>query len=77
MLHASLESLGAWVFVMMIVGTCCKMAWRMDWVMLVGMSVSEMLVVHLVCLMARSKPYVAVLKMGRVLVKEYGQVLSW
>jgi hypothetical protein len=53
------------------------MAWRMDWVMLVGMSVSEMLVVHLVCLMARSKPYVAVLKMGRVLVKEYGQVLSW
>ena len=45
--------------------------------MTVGMIVSGMLVVHLVCLTARkSKPYVAVLKVGRVLVKVYGQVLS-
>ena len=36
------------------------------------------LVVHLVCLLAnRSRPYDAVLKVGRVVVKEYGQVLSW
>jgi hypothetical protein len=32
---------------------------------------------HLVCLLARrSKPYVAVMKVGRGVVKEYGQVLS-
>ena len=37
-----------------------------------------MLVDHLVCLLARrSRPYVAVLKVGRVVVKEYGHILSW
>ena len=37
-----------------------------------------MLVDHLVWLLARKiKPYAAVLKVGRVVVKEYGQVLSW
>ena len=78
MLQASLESVGVFVFDLMIVGTCCKIAWRMVWVMLVAMSVSGMLVVHLVCLLARrSKPYAAVLKVGRVGVKENGQVLSW
>ncbi len=46
--------------------------------MMVGMSVSGMLVVHFFCLLARrSNPYVAILKVGRILVKEYGQVLSW
>jgi len=46
--------------------------------MMVGTSVSGMLVVQLVYLLARRcKPYAAVLKVGRVVVKEYGQVLSW
>jgi len=45
--------------------------------MLVGMSESGMLVDHLVCLLVRSRPYDAVLKVGRVVVKEYGQVLRW
>ena len=75
MLHASLESLGASVFVLMII--CCRIAWRMNWVMVVGMSESGMLVVHLVCLLARrSRPYATVFKVGRVVVKDYGHVLS-
>ena len=47
--------------------------------MMVGMSESGVLVDHLVCLLARrSRPYAAVLKVGRVVVKEYGKVLlSW
>ena len=46
--------------------------------MMVGMRESGMLVVHLVSLLSRrSKPYVAVLKVDRVVVTEYGQVLSW
>jgi hypothetical protein len=46
--------------------------------MIDGMRDSRMLVVYLVWLLAkRSRPYVAVLKVGRVMVKEYGQVLSW
>jgi len=37
---------------------CCRSAWRIDWVMMVGMSESGMLVDHLVCLLARrSCPY--------------------
>jgi len=77
MLQASLESLGAYVFVLMIVGVCCKIAWRMVWVMMVEMIESGMLVEDLVWLLARrSRPYDAVLKVGRVVVKEYGHVLS-
>ena len=51
----------------------------MDLVMTVGMSKSGMFVVHLVSLLARlrSRPYVAVLKAGRAVVKDYGHVLSW
>jgi hypothetical protein len=50
----------------------------MFWVMADGMSDSGVLVVHLVCLLARrSRPYVAVLNVGRFVVNEYGQVLSW
>jgi len=46
-------------------------------VMMVGMSGSGMLVDHIVCLLARrSRPYAAVLKVDRVVEKEYGQVLS-
>ncbi len=49
----------------------------MDWVMMVGMNESGMLVVHLACLLARrSRPYVAVLKVDRVVMKEYGHVQS-
>ena len=78
MLQASLDSLGAFVFVRMVVGVCCRFAWRMLWVMTDGMSDSGMLVVHLACLLARrSMPYATVLKVGRVMVKEYGHVLSW
>ena len=41
-----------------------------------GMIDYGMPIVHLVCLLARrSRPYAAVLKVGRVKVKEYGQVL--
>ena len=77
MLQASLESLGASVFVLMIYGVCCRIACRMLWVMMVGMSESGMHVVHLVYLLARSRQYAAVVKVGRVVVKEYGQMLSW
>ena len=78
MLQASLESLGLFVFDLMMIGTCCKIACRMLWVIMVGMRVSRRLVDHLACLLAsRSRPYVAVLKVGKVMVKEYGQVLSW
>jgi hypothetical protein len=77
MLHAYLESLDAFVLVLTIVGVCCRISWRMVCVMMVGMSGSRMLVVHLACLLARrSRPYVAVLKVSRAVVKEYGQVLS-
>ena len=40
MLQVSLESLGASLFVLMVVGDCCRIAWRMVWVMMVGMSES-------------------------------------
>ena len=64
-------------FVLMIVGVCCRIAWRMVWMTMVGMGGSGMLVDNLVCPLARrSRPYVAVLKGGRVVVKKYGQVLS-
>ena len=77
-LHASLESLGLSVFDVMMVGTCCKMACRMLWVMVVGIRVSGMLVDHPPFLLARRRrPYATVLKVDRVMVKEYGQVLSW
>ncbi len=43
--------------------------------MVVGISDSGTVVDHRVCLLAsRSSPYAAVLKVGRVVVKEYGQV---
>ena len=48
MQQASLESLGAFVFVLMIVGVSCRIVWLMVWVMMVGMSGSGMLVDHLV-----------------------------
>ena len=45
--------------------------------MVCGMSVSGMLDVHLVCLLARrSRPYAAELNVGKFMVKEYGQVRS-
>jgi hypothetical protein len=73
MLHASLECLGPYVFDLMMVVTCYGIAWRTFWVMMVGIRVSGRLVVHLVCLVAkRSRPYAAVLKVGRVAVKYYG-----
>ena len=57
MMQTSLEYLGAFVFDLIVVGVCCRIAWRMVWVMNVGMRVSGMLVDHLVCLLARrSRP---------------------
>ena len=77
MLQASLESLGASVFVLMIVGVCCRIAWRMVRVIMAGLSGSGLVVDHQVCLLARNRrSYDAVLKVGRVVVKEYGHVLS-
>ena len=77
-LQESLESLGPFVFDLMMLGTCCKIACRMFWVMGLGMRVSGRLVDNLACLMARiGRPYVGVPKVGRVMVKEYGQVPSW
>jgi len=77
MLHASLDSIEASGFVRMVVGVCCRIAWRMLWVKTDGMSDYGMLVVHLVCLLARrSRPYASVLKVGRIMVKEYGHALS-
>ena len=76
MLYASLESLGAFVFLLMTVGVCCRIASRILWVMVAEMSESGMHGVYLVCLFARSRPYVAVQKVGRVVVKEYAHVLS-
>ena len=77
MLQVSLDSLDVSMFVLMIVGVCRRSAWRIYWVMMVGISESGMLVDHLVCMLARrSSPYDTMLKMGRVVVNEYGQVLS-
>jgi hypothetical protein len=57
MLQASLEYSSAFVFDLIVVGVCCRIAWRMVWVMNAGMRVSGMLVDHLVCLLARrSRP---------------------
>ncbi len=78
MLQASLESLGGPKFDLTMVGTCYKSACRILCVMLVGVRVWGRLVVCLVCMMAkRSGPWAAVLKVDRVEVKEYGQVVSW
>ncbi len=75
MQHMSLDSLGATVLPLMVVGICCNSALRMGGAMVFGMRVSGMCVVHLACLLARrSRPYAAELKVGRVRVKEYGHV---
>jgi len=50
--QASLEYLGASVFDLIVVGVCCRIAWRMVWVIYVGMRVSGMLVDHLAWLLA-------------------------
>ena len=77
MLQASLECLGASVFNLIVVSVCCRIACRMVWVMNMGMRESGMLVDHLVCLLARTnRPYFVVLNVSRVVVNEYGQVLS-
>ncbi len=46
--------------------------------MVVEMSASRILVVHLDCLLTRrSRPSAAVLNVGRVKMKEYGHVRNW
>ena len=75
MQHMSRDILGASVLTLMVVGVCCRSAFRKGWEMVGGMSVSGMLADHLACLLARrSRQYVAELKVGRVAVKEYGHV---
>ena len=75
MQHMSLDSLGASVLPLMVVGICCSSALRMGGAMDCGMRVSGMFTVHLACLLAmRSRPYAAELKVGRVRVKKYGHV---
>ena len=78
MLQTSLEYMGASMFDLIVVGVYSRIARRMVWVMNVGMRESGMLVDHLICLLARrSRPWAAMLNVGRVMVNEYGQVLSW
>ncbi len=62
---------------LMVDGTCWRSALRMGWGIVCGMSVSGMFDAHMACLLARrSRPYDAELNVGRVRLKEYGQVLS-
>ena len=73
MLHVSLEGLGASVLRLVMVGSCCKSAWRMGCGICSGMSDGDagMVVDHLACLLAiSSRPYVAEQKVGRVTVNE-------
>jgi hypothetical protein len=77
MQHMSRDSLGAYVLLVMVVDICCRSAWRMGWDMVWGISASGIFDDHLACLLAkRSRPYAAVLNVGRVGVKEYGYVHS-
>ena len=71
MLHVSLESLGASVLLLMMLGSCCRSAWRVGCGMVCGMRDVGTVVDHLTCLLARSsKPYAAEQKVGRVTVNE-------
>ena len=54
MLQVSLESLKAFVLLLIVVGICCSSAWRVGCGICRGMSVAYMLVDHLACIMARS-----------------------
>ena len=75
MQHMSLDSLGAYVLPLMVVGICCNSALQMGGAMVCGMRVSGMFAIHIACLLAiRSRPYAAEQKVGRVRVKEYGHV---
>ena len=55
MLQASLEYMSASVLDIIVVSVCCRIDWRVVWVMNVGMSESGMLVDHLACLLARRR----------------------
>ena len=73
--QVSRDCLGGSVLPLMMVGVWCSSALRMGWGMAWGMSASGMFVAHLACLLARrSRPYAAELNVGRVRLKEYGQV---
>ncbi len=62
------------MFDLMMVGTCCKIACRMIWVMVDGIRMSWRLVDHMFCLLpSRSRTYVVVLKVGKIIVNEYGR----
>ena len=78
MLHVFLESLGASVLLLIVVGICCIRAWRVGCGICCGMSAAGMFVDHLAWLLARSsRPKAAEQKVGRVTVKEYGQVRNF
>ncbi len=71
MVQVSLDGLGASVLLLMMLGSCCRSAWRMGCGMCCGMSDVGTVVDHLACLLARSsKPYAAAQKVGRVTVNE-------
>ena len=71
MLHVSLESLGAYVLRLVMLGSCCRSVWRVVCGICCGMSDAGMVVDHLTCLLARSRrPYAAEQKVGRVTVNE-------
>ncbi len=78
MLQVSLESLGAYVLLLIVVGTCSSRAWRVSCGICCGMSATIMFVDHLVRLLARSsRPYAAEQKVGKVIVKGYRHVRNW
>jgi hypothetical protein len=56
MMHTSRDSLGASMLALIVVGICCRVAWRMGGAIVEGISASGMLDAHLVCLLARSRP---------------------
>ncbi len=56
-LQVSLDSLGAYVLLLIVVGILCSKAWRVGCGIFCGMSAAGRFVDHLACLMARrSRP---------------------
>ena len=53
MMQTSQDSLGAYVLALIVVGICCRIAWRISGATMEGMSAYGMLDVHLVCMLAR------------------------
>ncbi len=69
--QVSLDGLGVSVLLLMMLGSCCRSAWRVGCGTVCGMRDVGIVVDHRTCLLARSsKPYAAEQKVGRVTVNE-------